>query len=215
MLITIFALAWGVLLIGSISLTTYGQVQQQQQQPPLFNQSGLVRLNDNASFNAGIAKGHTDREACEAAEVDLREDCEEKPVGCPPNYNATQCATYQHAYTTVFQVEDIFSKFYEGLGKGMLVQQAYGQFGIEDEKQELIQAAKEWNTQTLEILDECYPPENFVSESSRIMCDEMLVDTKKTCDERKEQITKDNTPACDDPRIDSYIKVRKLVTTTS
>jgi hypothetical protein len=102
-------------------------------------------------------------------------------------------------------VENVFEEFFEGLGKGTFGQQAYGQpFGIEEEEQELIEAAKDWNQQTLDILDMCFPIENLPSENSRLTCEEMLVEIKQFCDDRKEQITKDNTPVCEDSRIAEY-----------
>jgi hypothetical protein len=84
----------------------------------------------------------------------------------------------------------------------------YGQ--VEEAKQELITAAKEVNAGILEALDTCYPIDKLSSEKSRLLCDEILTGLKQTCDERTEQIT--NTPACEDPRIDSYLKVRQPIT---
>ncbi len=81
---------------------------------------------------------------------------------------------------------------------------------IESAEREVIVAAEEWNAAALEILDICHPISQIPDEQSLSLCDKAVAGVQHFCEfERTEQLTVDNTPSCDDPRIDSFLDGRK------
>jgi hypothetical protein len=80
---------------------------------------------------------------------------------------------------------------------------------IESAEREVIAAAEEWDAAALEILDICYPISQNLDEQSLLICDNAIAGMQYFCEfQRIEQLTIDNTPSCNDPRIDSYLDAR-------
>jgi hypothetical protein len=81
---------------------------------------------------------------------------------------------------------------------------------IESAEREVIAAAEEWDAAALEILDICYPISQILDEQSLFICDNAIAGMQYFCEfQRIEQLTIDNTPSCNDPRIDSYLDAIK------
>lgn len=81
---------------------------------------------------------------------------------------------------------------------------------IESAERKVIAAAEEWDAAALEILDICYPISQILDEQSLFICDNAIAGIQYFCEfQRTEQLTIDNTPSCNDPRIDSYLDARK------
>ena len=80
---------------------------------------------------------------------------------------------------------------------------------IESAEREVIAVAVEWDAAALEILNICHPISQIPDEQSLLLCDRAIAGIQHFCKfERTEQLTIDNTPSCNDPRIDSYLDAR-------
>jgi hypothetical protein len=91
------------------------------------------------------------------------------------------------------------------------------EIALEEDKQKqekkLIQLAKETNKVILRDLDRCYPLlDDFIKDEAKLQdCDLTLLNTKTYCDFRITNVTRENTPACEDKKVAEYFKVRKQI----